>query len=948
MDLTNLNIAKYWNRYDPDKKFGAMLWRDGYTMMASEMNEYESMVDRRITRLANALLSDGDILAGCQLTVNFETAKAKVAAGQIYLDGHIWDVPEAELSLNLVGAENIGIRLTREIISEKEDPGLLNPAKGSRAEGLPGAWRMKFDVRWSTTPAALPSAESKFFPVYALTDGQQEAKEAPPNLEAFNLALERYDRDSTGGGCYISSGLMVTPEALSADGAQHYSISEGRARVNGEAFELLSSWRLRYAAQPDLRLIDTEVSTASTDSRQRVDVNHAPVHEYINLRVTRRNRASIVHGNYIGCRDDLPHTSVLNVVAVRQGDTVYLPDTDYKRSGDKLDWSPKGNEPSPGSTFEVEYDYLDSNVTPEEPDADGFYVSGAVPGSSIMITYKQALPRIDRLCATPEGSFAWIRGVASEQAPRLPHTPPGLLPIASVYQNWRGQPRVENDGVRAVSFAEMELIRAQLAFLHNENARTRLVLDAGTREAGVRVGVFADPLLDDSMRDQGIPQTAAILDGALMLPITATPMLASLDVATPQSRPFSIELGIAQPLRTGEMAVNPYMAFSVPEGKASITPSVDRWTETRTDWASTTTRLFQTYSQQTVQRSSTTTSLAAAGTTSSSSSSTSQTSSMSTQNLGTQRTDIAYLRQLAISFALDGFGPGELLDKINFGGFEVPFTGGTADDAGHMTGSFTIPANVPAGVRQIAFKGKATTAYATFVGQGTLEVTTLRQVQNIYRHTTTTTTITTVRYYNPDPLAQTFMLETAGQLAGVDLWFAKRGTTNAQVQLRTVSGGFPTSVVLAEGIVRPEDQVVTGGGHTRVLFDAPVPLEAGTEYAIVILCNDPVTALSIASLGDFDRTAQKYVTEQPYTVGVLLSSSNATTWTAHQKSDLTFRLLMASFGDAVTDIDLGTVDLPEGTTDLILMGLAELPRSACRCEFCLGLPDGSDVSLSGG
>ena len=174
---------------------------------------------------------------------------------------------------------------------------------------------------------------------------------------------------------------------------------------------------------------------------------------------------------------------------------------------------------------------------------------------------------------------------------------------------------------------------------------------------------------------------------------------------------------------------------------------------------------------------------------------------------------------------------------VNVGGTKV------ADANGRITGSFTIPPNTPAGVKQIEFKGKATKAYATFTGQGTLLVTTLRRVQNIYRHTTTTTTITTttyvapVRVYNPDPLAQSFTLETEGQLAGVDLWFAARGTTNAQVQIREMDNGFPTSVVLAEAIVPPDKQIV-GGGHTRVLFDAPLPLEAGTEYAIVILCHN--------------------------------------------------------------------------------------------------------------
>lgn len=100
-------------------------------------------------------------------------------------------------------------------------------------------------------------------------------------------------------------------------------------------------------------------------------------------------------------------------------------------------------------------------------------------------------------------------------------------------------------------------------------------------------------------------------------------------------------------------------------------------------------------------------------------------------------------------------------------------------------------------------------------------------------------------------------------------------------------------------------------------------------------------------MGNFDAGAQQYVTQQPYTVGLMLSSSNATTWTPHQDSDLAFRLLMAKYSETETTIDLGTVDLPEGTTDIVLMGLAELPNSGCRSEFVIELPDGATYYVAG-
>lgn len=71
-------------------------------------------------------------------------------------------------------------------------------------------------------------------------------------------------------------------------------------------------------------------------------------------------------------------------------------------------------------------------------------------------------------------------------------------------------------------------------------------------------------------------------------------------------------------------------------------------------------------------------------------------------------------------------------------------------------------------------------------------------------------------------------------------------------------------------------------------------LQAKREYAVVVLCDDATTALYVAELGKQDPT-RGYVTSQPYQVGVLLSSSNASTWTAHQDP----RPDVPAFGGAV-------------------------------------------------
>lgn len=946
-------IDNYWNRYDESKHYTELLMRDGYGTQASEINEIQSIFKAKVAKLANSLFGDGDVVADGQIVVDASTGDVKANSGQVFAAGEIWDVPPATFQIPTSGYVAIGIQLTEEIISELEDPGLRNPAIGHTLENEPGAWRRKITAKWTF---GTDSNKDSFFPVYDVQDGMQAAKEAPPNLDSFNQTIARYDRDSTGDGSYLCNGLRVTAESVTNLEKQYYNIEAGRARVNGNGIELPASWRIGYATTPDLRAIDTEVIVAKGGSSERVNVAHPPVWKYTNLRVPQRKTVTMIHGNYSGCTDPLPDSSILQIVSVTQSSTSFRVETDYRRSGDAIDWSPAGAEPATGSTYSVTYDFLNTAVEPVQPDVNGFTVQNAVAGSSIMISYEQALPRIDKLCLNDAGGITWIKGVANEYNASVPQVPANLLAIASILHDWRKTSKVVNDAPRVVKFAEMLLLVERVEYCLAEVARNRLEMDAGTREAGAKVGMFVDPFLDDSMRDEGIKQTAAIVDGCLTLAIAASAHYVSSDVKRPTTAAMTLAVSIGQTLKTGSMQVNPYMSFAIPEGKAQISPSVDRWTEEETAWASGITRTFYSSENRTLNQTNDTwvSSGRAYGAILGSSSSSSlaselvRSSNTQVENLGTVNSKIKYLRQIDISFTLTGFGPGEYLDSINFGGYAVTPTGSrVADATGKITGTFRIPANVPSGIKQITFRGRASVAYGTFTGEGTLSVTTLRQVQNIYEHTINTTTVTTTRRISADPLAQTFSVEEPVMLAGVDLWFTARGTTNAQVQLRQVENGMPTAVVLAEAIVPPASQVL-GGGHTRIQFDSAVPLLDSEEYAIVILCNDAKTALSIAEMGKFDANVQKWVTAQPYTVGVLLSSSNAKTWTAHQERDLTFRLLTARFAKTATEIDLGTITLPDGTTDIILMGLAELPKASCRNDFVVQLPGSAGTVVMAG
>lgn len=256
----------------------------------------------------------------------------------------------------------------------------------------------------------------------------------------------------------------------------------------------------------------------------------------------------------------------------------------------------------------------------------------------------------------------------------------------------------------------------------------------------------------------------------------------------------------------------------------------------------------------------------------------------------------------------------------------------TANSSGQIAGKFTIPANVPKGSKLVQFFGGngGTTSSATFVGRGVIKIDEMQRVTTIFNRTVAT--------WQGDPLAQTFIMDATKQIRQVDVWFAAKGTSKVLMQIREVELGFPTSITVAESILLNSEVKTTG--VTSFTFP-PVVLEGGKEYAIVLLCDDDVTSVWCGELGKFDTFANKWVTSQPYTVGVLLSSSNARTWTAHQEKDLAFRLIASDYsvqtnttyqGSTAKEVPLDPVSVTNADQLMVFASVIR-PTSDTDCLF---------------
>ena len=119
--------------------------------------------------------------------------------------------------------------------------------------------------------------------------------------------------------------------------------------------------------------------------------------------------------------------------------------------------------------------------------------------------------------------------------------------------------------------------------------------------------------------------------------------------------------------------------------------------------------------------------------------------------------------------------------------------------------------------------------------------------------------------------------------------------------------GFPNKTVYAETVLNASEISTSNNAssETRVYFEDPMMAEAGKEYAIVVITenSDYTMWVGTRTKPKIDRPSE-VISGNPYVQGVLFSSSNASTWTPHQNSDLKFNVYTAKFNEkAVIEFD---------------------------------------------
>lgn len=165
-------------------------------------------------------------------------------------------------------------------------------------------------------------------------------------------------------------------------------------------------------------------------------------------------------------------------------------------------------------------------------------------------------------------------------------------------------------------------------------------------------------------------------------------------------------------------------------------------------------------------------------------------------------------------------------------------------------------------------------------------------------------------------------------LSSVDLFFASKdssGLLPVEIQLRTIRNGFP-----AGGFCIPNSRVFVDANRVRVsdipntsdsttattfTFPAPVYLQGGFEYALIVKSDSPEYVLFSAKIGEQIIGENRIVSKQPST-GVLYRPNGNLEWLPYNDEDLMFVLRKCVFTTNSTGSALFNVSAPSANVEM--------------------------------
>ena len=922
-------VPQYYNLFDSTKGYTEILFRAGKVLQSKELNELQSILKNQIKNVGNTILTDGDIIEGCQLVISDDRHTVTMTRGRIYLDGDVRDIPDTIINITGEGTEVIGAKLESVIITSDEDSTLADVATGYDNYNQDGGFRLKETVKITLND---PNASI----LYNLIDGEQMAvntAEDLTQLDKINSTLARRTFEESGN--YKVNGLTLSDKHQNDSSYIYLTLEAGKAYVRGYEVSKDTAYTVRLERASALRNVENEPKIYR-DGTDRYVLNNNYINSIKKLVAIVSKTQGIVRGSVIGGIDYLPLSPVVEIVSITQGDTEFVNGTDFQLLNDGVDWSIGNKAPAPGTTYTCTWTYnktmlRETDYTLEHTDDwyNGYvtFTSGDRPvdGTQFLVNYDFMLCRRDIIGLDMFGNVVITKGqsdiLRTVESPSIDSD--HVLALGSVLlKPISDEVSIINNNTKNITMLDLYNMLERINDLEYNQAISDLDQEAAEGELATELrGIFTDGFIGLTKCDSTHSEWSASIDldnKELTLPFKSVVSGLTPDTQTEFragqfgriiTTPYSEITLISQPLVSDSIRINSYNAFPKTP-TLTISPEVDNWIEEseitvqggvksgsivlrrwwyhkNESWAQAEKALWQSYGY------------ADGGASLGWGNGTYTAQLSSVDSIIT--TAITYMRQRNINITLQNMEPN--IDNIvaTFNGAPVDLsptkaqyqgtnTGSLkADASGNAYGYFTVPADTLCGtveVKAYAINTPSLAGTANYTSLGNKQVTTKK---------VWTQRVTIVA---SDPLAQAFQFEQDQFVTGVGLYFLDKDLNEPiTVQVRNMVNGYPGTTVYAEKVIAPTSvkTSLTADQETKVEFDNPVYCNANEQYCFTVLSNSDIDSLWYAETNKVDILSNTQISKNPYLNGTMFSSSNALTWTAHQSADLKFSVYGAKF-----------------------------------------------------
>lgn len=934
--------APYYDDYDSTKEYVKILALPGRVEQAREFSQIQEIVRDHLGRLGDTIHGNGKIISGCVLTV--KDKKATLSAGRIYLDGLVRYTRPCELTIAGVGAEIIAAKVETSLITEHDDSSLRDPAQNYVNYGQPGAHRIKQSVVFSVETSASTSEGTT--PIYALNNGEIVKSESSSDSNSLlyeTLARRTYDEN----GSYKVDGLELRDRYESnATDQILISVTQGKAYVNGYEVTKPASTTVPIKFSKATRSVLNEPKIYSTGNKI-YNLNNSPAKELKSVLAVVKVTEQVSRGSIAGGLDFLANHPVVRIIEVKSASKTYQSGVDYQLSNDGVDWSlTGGSEPPVGSSYEVTYTYncemligTDVELLNEHNPAGNAINSKIkllndsklpVQGTTMLVDYDYYLARKDLIVLDQNGIYTVYEGVPDVE--RLCESPINQdntkLVIGTVLVGSGYSDENADQVLKTVQLVTSDAIRLSQDNLYNLKKRvdnleydislTDLDKSAIEGQSATNLkGILTDGFIGVTKADTTHSDFDCCIDldhQELTLPVSQNILKLMANMSSSESTarkfgslfmaPYTDKVVLSQTLATKSFLVNPYAVYA-PMAIVQLSPDVDNWIDTdkvivnNSKTSSATLRRWWYHRGERWAESERQKWLQLTGTTGEQLGTAAYDSSSSATNTSTVLDEaLMYMRQTEVQVSGSNFLPNSNNLACYFNDTKIPLTptgtttagseAGTvrSDAEGKFTAKFTVLKNTPCGTVSVVISNSNNRGSAMYTAQGRRQV-----IQE--------TVLTSRTVVNPyDPLAQAFMVDKQVILTKVGLYFStKDPAKSVVVQIRNMVNGYPGVLVYDEVVVESANVKVSDNAseETIVNFNQPVICNPGEQYCICILSDSNQYEMWVANLGEKDVQSGNFVTTQPYTAGVMFSSSNSMTWTAHQASDLKFNIYRAEY-----------------------------------------------------